>query len=360
VLTRPHPRDTAQETFAFDDDVRGAPGVDVDAGGAGRRRPLRAIAISYLVTVFVLVTLNFLLPRALPGDPILSLIDPAAPTRVPIEELRQELEAFYGLDRPLLVQYVDYLGDLARGDLGVSIRYNRPVAELIGERLPWTLLLIVAAMGFATIVGWVAGVHSAWRRGRPVDMGLLTVFLTLRSFPTFFLGSIALFVLGVQLDLFPLAGARSTSELMGPLARAVDIAHHLALPALIMALPFVGGHYHLMRASIVTELGADYLVAGRAKGLGERRLKYGYAARNALLPVVTLTALHLSAAVTTEAIVVETVFGYPGLGRLLVDAVPFRDYPTLQASFLILAFVVVTANLLADLLYAALDPRTRR
>jgi len=355
-----HPVPAERERHARPGDVPAAAGGDPDVPlvERGRRSP-RGIVTSYAVTAFVLVTLNFLLPRGMPGDPLTSLIDPAAPTRVPFEELRAELEQFYGLDRPLVVQYVDHLGDLARGDLGTSIRYNRSVSAVVGERLPWTLLLIVAGLGVAIVVGWIAGVHSAWRRGRPVDIGMLSVFLGLRSFPTFFLGSIVLFVFAVKLDLFPLGGARTTSMAMGPLQRAGDIAHHLALPALVMAVPFAGGHYQLMRASIVAELGSDYLLGGRAKGLSERRLKYGYATRNALLPVITLTAVHLSAAVATEIVVIETVFAYPGLGRLLFDAVAYRDYPTMQACFLLLSVIVLAGNLVADLLYTRLDPRTR-
>ncbi|HEV2810087.1 MAG TPA: ABC transporter permease [Acidimicrobiales bacterium] len=336
------------------------PGGEVEAPlRKPRRNSRRSLFASYAITVLALVCLNFFLPRVLPGDPISALIDSASPSYVQSEELRAELEAYYGLDRPLVAQFGDYVGDLATGDLGTSIRYNRPVAELVWERLPWTLLLITTAMILAAVMGWLAGAHSGWRRGRPVDSGLLVVFMGLRSFPGFFLASIALFIFAVQADLVPLSGAQTPFASMGALERVGDIAHHLVLPAFVMALPFAGGQYHLMRASVVTELGADHLELGRAKGLRNRRLKYRYAARNALLPVVTLAAIHFSGAVTTEAIVIETVFAYPGMGRLLFDAVPFRDYPTLQACFLVLGLVVVTGNLLADLLYRRLDPRTR-
>lgn len=325
-----------------------------------RRRSRRSLLVSYAVAVLALVILNFLLPRALPGDPISALIDSASPSFVQSEQLRAELEEYYGLDRPLLAQFTHYLGGLATGDLGTSIRYNRPVTELVAERLPWTMLLITTAMVLAALMGWVAGVHSGWRRGRPVDSGLLVLFMILLSFPGFFLASIALFVLAVQADLVPLSGAQTPfATSMGLLERVGDVSHHLILPALVMAVHFGTRQYHLMRASVVSELGADHLQLGRAKGLRDRRLRYRYAARNALLPVVTLTAIHFSGAVTTEAIVIETVFAYPGMGRLLFDAVPFRDYPVLQACFLVLGLVVLTGNLLADLLYRRLDPRTK-
>lgn len=334
--------------------------VDEQTLTASKRSSVRSLALIYAVTVFILITLNFFLPRALPGDPITSLIDPGAPSYVQSDELRAELEEYYGLDRPVWEQYIDYLGGLTQGDLGVSIRYNVPVAELVAERLPWTVLLIFSAMALAVVVGWIAGIHSGWRRGRPVDLGLLSVFLVVRSFPVFFLGSIALLVFAVKLDLVPLSGARTVfAPDMGPLERVVDIGYHLLLPAVVLASQFAGVHYLLMRGGIVGELGAGYLLGGRAKGLRERRLKYRYAARNALLPVVTVTALQLGGALTS-AILVETVFAYPGMGRLVFESISFRDYPALQGCFLILSLFVVTANFLADLLYRRLDPRTVR
>lgn len=313
----------------------------------------------YGLSVAALVVLNFGLPRLLPGDPVTALVTAGSPSYVQSEELRAELEAYYGLDQPVTVQFGRYVSGLATGDLGTSIRYNRPVAELVAERLPWTLLLITTSMALASLIGWGAGVHSGWRRGRAVDHGLLVLFMGLRSFPGFFLASVALFVLAVQADLVPLSGAQTPFSSMGLLERTADIARHLILPASVMALPFAGGQFHLMRASMVNELGAEHLLGGRAKGLRDRRLEYRYAARNALLPVLTLTAIHLSGAVATEAIVIETVFAYPGMGRLLFDAVPFRDYPVLQACFLVLGLVVIVANLLVDLAYRRLDPRTR-
>lgn len=328
--------------------------VEAPARTGGRRR---GRVVAYAVTVFLLVTGNFLLPRALPGDPIDALVDADA-TQVPSEGLRAELEDYYGLDRPLLDQYGRYLADLARGDMGVSIRYNVPVADLMKERLPWTLLLVLTSMSLAVAVGWLAGIHSAWRRGKAADRGLMVLFLGAHSFPVFFVGSVALFVLSVKLGWFPLAGARTPFlEDASTFSRVVDIAHHLVLPAAVMASNSIASQYLNMRASMVGQLGADHLVMGRAKGLPERWIKYRYAARNALLPAVTLTAVHMGFTVTFS-ILVETVFAYQGVGRLMSEAVAFRDYPVLQAAFLVLSLVVVTANFLADALYGRLDPRT--
>ena len=331
---------------------------EAEASAPGRKGPRGRRLLVYAITVFLLITVNFLLPRALPGDPIDALIDVGSPSHVQDEQLRRQLEEYYGLDRPFAEQYGRYLSDLARGDLGVSIRYNVPVSQILKERLPWTLLLVFSALTVAVVVGWLAGIHSGWRRSRRADRGLLAVFLGLHSFPAFFVGSVALFVLSVRLGWFPLAGARTPFlEDAGPLTRLADIAHHLVLPAVVLAATFVTSQYLNMRASMVGELGGDYLLLGRAKGLPERWIKYRYAARNALLPAVTLTAVHVAFAVT-EAIVVETVFAYQGVGRLTFEAVAFRDYPTLQGCFLVLSVLVVTANFLADALYVRLDPRT--
>lgn len=321
-------------------------------------RSARRLAVSYCVTVFALLTLNFFLPRAMPSDPISALIDAESPTYVQSEELRAELEAYYGLDRPLLEQYVGYLGDLVQGDLGVSIRYNQPVSELIAERLPWTLLLLSTSMVLGAAVGLALGVHSAWRRGQAVDQGLLVLFMGMHNLPVFFVASMALLLFSVELGWVPLAGSSTPfTDFANPLAAVVDVAHHLVLPAAVMASGLASAYYLIMRSSLVSELGADYLMLGRAKGLRERRLKYRYAGRNSLLVVVTWSAMRLEGLVTAS-VLVETVFAYQGMGRLMFDAVSFRDYPTLQACFLILTMVVLTANFLAELLYTRLDPRT--
>ena len=312
----------------------------------------------YAVTVFFLVTLNFFLPRALPGNPI--EVQLSLGTTNPIQEdTRAELARYYGLDEPLVVQYGRYLGGLVEGDLGTSIRHNVPVVDLLSQRLAWTTLLVGSAMVLATTVGLLAGVHSAWHRGRAADQGLLTVLLTASSIPPFFLGSVAAYVFAVKLGWFPLGGARTPfAGSSGPLAAALDIAHHLVLPAAVLALVFLLTLYLVMRSSMVSELGSDHLLVGRAKGLRERRLKYGYVARNALLPVVTEVALLLGVAIPV-GIFVEDVFAYPGVGELLVESAFNRDYPAMQGTFLLLSLMVVTLNLLADLLIARLDPRVR-
>lgn len=350
----------SQEASAIEDLGEGSPaGRGAAAAARGRVRAGCLVVLPYAVTVLVLVTINFAVPRAMPGDPITTMVA-SSETAEADTDVAEELRRYYGLDRPITAQYGSYLAGLVQGDLGTSIRYNTPVAELIAARLPWTLLLIGTAMLAATVVGLLAGAHSGWRRGRSVDRRLLLVFLGTRNIPPFVLASLAAFVFAVRLGWAPLGGAITAfGEPAGALAGAVDIAHHLALPAGVLAVQFTAGHYLFMRAGMVSQLGASYLLLGRAKGLDERRLQYRHAARNAVLPVVTLAALQLSFAIT-GSIFVETVFAYPGMGRLVFDAVGFRDYPLLQGCFLVFSLAVVGFNLATDLLYRRLDPRVRQ
>jgi len=322
-----------------------------------RGRSARRLITSYALTVVLLVSLNFFLPRALPGDPIDALQDPVATTYVHDDATRAALSRYYGLDRPLLAQYRHYLAGLARGDMGLSIRYRAPVRDVVAARLPWTLLLTGTAIVLALTVGLVAGVNSGWRRGGATDRSMLGLFIGLNNLPVFFLASVALFGFSVKLGWLPVAGARTPFSSSGGIRLVADVARHLVLPASVLGLGLAAGYYLLMRASMVTELGSDYLLLGRIKGLRERTLKYRYAARNAILPVVAAVALEVGFAVT-GAIFVERVFAYPGMGRLLFDSIAARDYPTLQGCFLVLTVAVVTANFCADVVCRRLDPRT--
>ena len=312
---------------------------------------------SYALTVLGLVTLNFLIPRAMPGDPIEALVAQSSGGFTFGEQSRRALEEYYGLDESLLSQYSTYLSRLAQGDLGRSIATLAPVRDEIGRRLPWTLLLVGGSLVVATAIGIVTGTHSGWRRDRPLDRTLLAVLLTVRELPTFLLGSLLLFLFAVKLQWLPLSGAQDTFGSFSPIGRLVDIGRHLLLPLTVLALGLAVGTYLVMRAGMVAQRGSDHLLLARAKGLSERRLKYRHAARNALLPVVSIVALQIGFAIT-GAILVERVFSYPGVGRLLFDAVRSRDYPVIQGVFLVVSVTVVTANAAADWLQQRLDPRT--
>ncbi len=306
--------------------------------------------------VFLLITLNFLIPRTMPGDPVDALLGQGATGFSMGEEARASLEEYYGLDGSLASQYGNYLSRLAQGDLGRSIATNAPVRQEILRKLPWTLLLIVSSLVLATAIGLVAGAHSGWHRDKPTDRALLTALIVVWEFPPYLFASLLLLVFAVKLRWLPLFGSQTPFTGLN-LEWTLDVAEHLVLPLIVLTAGLAAYSYLVMRAGMVTELGSDHLLLGRAKGLRDRRLKYGYAARNALLPVVGLTAVELSSAVTAN-ILVERAFSYPGLGGMIFGAIAVRDYPTLQGVFLVITVGVVTVNAAADALYRRLDPRT--
>ncbi len=324
---------------------------------APRRRRWWIIVVSYLATVFVLITFNFALPRLMPGDPIQALMAFGSPNYVQNDQTRADLAKYYHLDASVPEQYIQYLGGLARGDLGVSVVSNVPVTEELRARVGWSFLLIVAATAISLAIGLPTGVHSGWKRGKALDRGLLGFFVTIQNLPIFLVGAVVFVVLAAQLGLFPLGGATTPFNEYSSYQQVLDIARHLALPALLMGFDFATVQYLVMRSSMVSELGSDYLLGGRAKGLKERRLKYRYAGRNALLPVVTIVGLQFSLAIVS-IFYIERIFSYPGVGGYMAQAAATRDYPAMQGAFLILTLLVVTVNLVVDLLYRRLDPRT--
>ena len=328
-----------------------------DPTAGSRRRRVAVPVVSYVITVFVLVTLNFALPRMMPGDPIDALLAFGSPSFVNDPETRANLADYYNLDAPTGEQYLHYLERLVQGDLGVSIVTNVAVTQELGGRVAWSFLLMVTAMVISILIGLPAGVHSGWHRGKAVDRGLLSLFLSIQNLPVYLVGAVAFVVFSAKLGLFPPGGAETPSGVYSGFARVLDIGRHLILPALLLALDFATYQYLVMRSSMVSELGADYLLGGRAKGLTERTLKYRYAGRNALLPVVTVIGLQFGIAVTS-IIFIERIFTYPGIGGYLFEAVGTRDYPAMQGAFLVLTITVVTTNLVVDLIYRRVDPRT--
>lgn len=319
-------------------------------------RNVRRSVVGYVVTLFALVTLNFALPRALPGNPIQALLTQASPHYVYDARARAALTSYYGLDKPLLVQYGRYLDGLVHGDLGRSIDSQVPVSHLVATALPWTLLLVGTASVLSAAVGALAGIQGAWRRDRKLDRGMAGALISAQNFPSFVLASLALFAFAVQLHWFPVSGGITPFAAEGPLQKVGDIVHHLALPLLVLTTGLLAQNYLVMRGAMVGELGADYFLLGRAKGLPDKWLKYRYAARNSLLPWVSLAAVQIGTAVTGD-IFVERVFAYPGMGNLVFNAIGVLDYPVIQGGFLVLSVSVLTANLVAELLYRRLDPR---
>lgn len=318
-----------------------------------------ARALARLVVLLgLLVVVNFLLPRALPGDPLATLVTGSGadlPVALTAEQ-RAQLAAYYGLDLPLGGQLARYLADLSRGELGWSIHFQRPVADLIAARLPWSLLLGGSALVLATVLGSLAGVWVVWRRERRAA-GLLTSALVFcGALPEFVVGLVLLVLLAVWWPVLPARGALSALSDCSGLGCVPDAAAHLVLPLLTLTLTHVPGFFLVMRAAMLSEHSRPYVQLARAKGLAERSVALRHAARNALVPVAALFAAR-AGFVLGGVVVVETLFAYPGVGQLAFEAVLARDHPVLQAVFLIAGAAVLLANALGDLAVARLDPR---
>ncbi|MDP9397440.1 MAG: ABC transporter permease [Actinomycetota bacterium] len=313
-------------------------------------------SLQYALVLFAAVCLNFAIPRLAPGDAVDYLFPPEEAGTISPEQRAQVLGAF-GLNEPLPNQFGRYLLALLRGDLLLSVRYGRPVVDLLAERIGWTLLLVGTAVVLATLLGTLLGFRSAWRRGSAGDAGMLSGVMVLDAMPPFFLGMLLLLVFSVELGWLPTFGAQPPTA-AGGVALAVEVGKRLVLPLVTLVLASLGPIYLVARSALLGELREDYVLMAEAKGLPEHRVRR-HAERNALLPVSTVVLIGLGTLVGGAA-VVETVFSYPGLGRLIYESVLARDYPVLQGAFLLLAVGVIAANFLNDLLYPLLDPRVRR
>jgi peptide/nickel transport system permease protein len=313
-------------------------------------------AVQAAATFGIALTLLFVLMRAAPGDPLSRLGEDRPLSLREIEVLR----ARYGLDQPVVKQFGNFLEGLVRGDLGVSIEYGRPVTALLAERLPATVLLggTVLLLNFG--VGLWLGVRQAVRRGATEDRWLTALSLTGYAMPSFWLGLVLAWLVGVELRLLPAAGMQDPllSSDAGALTRAGDVLRHLVLPALTLSIVSIAATMRYQRTAMLEVLRLPYIVTARAKGLADREVIWRHAWRNALFPIITLFALWLPILVS-GSVFVEAVFAWPGLGSLAAGAVGSRDYPLLMGASLLVAALVVVSGFLADIAYALLDPRVR-
>lgn len=295
-----------------------------------------------LLTIPVLLgvaTLVFSLIHFIPGDPAQAMLgEGAAPEDV------AQLRARLGLDKPLLVQYGAFLQGLVRGDLGVSLRNDQPVLQQILERMPATAELALASMAVAVLIALPLGIIAAVWRGTAVDYSAMTLSLVGISVPNFWLGPLLAIVFAVELGWLPVGGR-------GTLA-------HLVLPAVTLGAALAAILARMTRASLLEELGEPYVLAARAKGVSRSRAILHHALRNSLIPIVTILGLQFGV-VLTGAVITETIFAWPGIGRLLIQSISFRDYPTVQGCVLLIAVTYVGVNLITDLTYGFLDPRVR-
>ena len=314
------------------------------------RRAAAALAILWTVA-----TLTFVAIHLAPGDPFLPTAERPADPAV-VAELRRQ----FGLDRPLTVQYARYLRALSTGDLGMSFSQRRPVAAAIADALPHTLLLAAAALLLDYVLGITIGLVQATTAGRRLDDWLTAVTLMVASLPAFWVALVLLLVFGEWLRWLPVAGAYDPAIYDAlPLAgRLADRLRHLALPAITLGLLGAAGTARYQRAALLDALGQEFVRTARAKGVTERRVLLVHAWRNALVPITALLGLALPF-LLTGAVLVETVFGWPGLGRLAADAINLRDYPLVTGTAITASAVVVLGSVVADLLLHVADPRVR-
>jgi peptide/nickel transport system permease protein len=308
-----------------------------------------------LALVLAVVVLNFVLVHAAPGDPVETI---AGASGGMDEKLQAELRAKYGLDQPLPVQLGIYLGKVVRGDLGYSYFFNLPVSDLILERVPATLLLVLTSVLTAFLIGTTLGVLSSRKPNGWLSQLINVLSLVGFAAPVFWMGMLLIILLASIFPVFPVSGLRGIESSGQGWADVVDVLHHLVLPALTLGLVYLAQYSRLSRAAMLDVLGADYIRTARAKGLPERLVLYKHALRNAVLPVVTILGLQFGN-VLAGAIVVETVFNWPGLGRLAFESVLRRDYPTILGVLLFSSIVVIVMNQVTDLCYRLIDPRIK-
>lgn len=312
----------------------------------------------YALTIILALSINFLLPRLAPGDPIHYLLGEDNLTAMNEQQI-DAVRADYGLNKPLLVQYGNYLTNTVKGDFGHSVSLGLSVAEVIKQRLPWTLLLTGSALLFSAFFGSVLGIFAAWQRGGKVDVGIVMSVLFLGSLPSFWLAMMMIILFSTQLQWLPSFGAYPLGLTAWSGEWLYGVFLRLLMPALSLGLIQTALTLLIARSSMLYALSQDYITFARAKGLSERQVFFKHAFRNALLPLYTNIMIGLGGLIG-GALTIETVFSYPGLGSLIVNAVNSRDYPLLQGIFIFTTLSIIAANILTDLFYPLVDPRTKR
>ena len=314
------------------------------------RRLLSAAALIAAVLV-----LNFVLIRLAPGDPALTI---AGGMGGVTEDILRDIRQAYGLDRPLHHQCALYLGRMLSGDLGHSLFFNAPVIDLIFDRLGPTVLLVMTAMAIALSLGTLLGVLASRKPGGLVANLVTLLSLAGYSAPVFWTGIVLLLLFSATIPLFPLSGMYDVRADSAGLLRALDVAHHLALPTITLAIVFLAQYSRISRASMLDVLNADYVRTARAKGLSDRAVLFRHALPNAILPVLTIAGLQFGN-MLSGAVLVEAVFNWPGLGQLAFESILRRDHPTVLGILFFATAMVVVANLLTDIAYGIVDPRIR-
>ena len=315
--------------------------------------------VFYIVAIFVAITFNFIMPRLMPGDPVDAMFA-AAGGRLPPETLEAYKEMLGFVDAPLWQQYLQYLQSVITFDLGPSIMlFPVPVTEVLSNTLPWTVFLAGTATILSIFVGCFIGLYASLNRGGFVDRFFPVFWQFVASMPQAVTALLIFFIFALTLAWFPLGFGYNPDIQPGwRLDFFANVAYHAVLPMVTLFLSMIATWIFTMRNAMVNVLGEDYITMARAKGLSQQRIMRRYAARNAILPVVTAVSMALGFAVAGQ-VFIETVFNYPGIGQLIIKAVAARDYPLMQACFLLIVLCVLIANFIADVLYVWLDPRLR-
>ena len=316
------------------------------------------LVLQYAVTLLAALTINFILPRLAPGDPIDAILPEDAIAVMTDAEILEVL-ANYGLDLPIWQQYWNYLSGIVHGDFGISTGMGMPVLDVLMDRLPWTLLLMGCALLLATLIGVLLGVASAWKRGNVADISITGVMLFIGSLPPFWVAMMLLILFSATLRWLPAFGGFPVGVASGSWDWYMGVAQRLIMPVSALALVHGASVLLIARSSMLMSLDQDYIMFARAKGLPERQIFFKHALRNAMLPLYTNVMMGLGGLIG-GALVIETVFSYPGLGSLIVTGVGARDYNLLQGIFVFATVSIIAANFLTDLFYPLIDPRTRK
>jgi len=311
--------------------------------------------VASLIAIFAIITINFILFRVLPGNPVQLLF---RNPRLTLEQIKT-LEAEFGLDKPLLDQFLIYLANVARGNLGISFFYKTPVINVLIPRLINSIILVLPATITAILLGILTGMIAAWKRASKTDVAILTTAMGLYSLPTFWLGGV-LILISIYYIKLPISGMLTYGVTYPDLTSYLaDFSRHFILPYTTLTLVTYGEFTIILRNTLIDVLTEDYIMAARAQGIPTFRLLSKHALRNAMLPTASIIAINLGL-VVAGAVLTETVFSWPGIGRLIYDAILNRDYPVLQGAFIVVTISVVLANFIADMIYGYLDPRVRR
>jgi peptide/nickel transport system permease protein len=323
-------------------------------GGAGLLRPLGIKIVSAVITLFFVITFNFFLFRVLPADPARNLVRGSDITASQMAAINKT----FGIGLPLPRQFWNYLVQTFQGNLGISFEFHIPVSQVIGAALWPTILLVGTSTVLSTVIGVWIGIRGGWHRGSTFDRTSTAICNTLYAMPDFWLGMVLLIVFASKWAIFPAGGMHSFAGGGTGFAGIGDLLWHLTLPCIVLTLVYLAEYSLVMRSSLIDEIGSDYLLTARAKGLRDSMVRRRHAVPNALLPSITLIMLNLGF-VISGAITTETVFSWPGLGLASYYALNYPDYPVLEGAFLLFSAAVIAANLIADVLLTVFDPRVR-